>query len=268
MIVSAAAAPLTVPVKRDAVVWMQIGGCGDPPAEGCVPVPRRRRRTPTLVATDADTPSSPSSSRSTARGAVGEGVATVMGTRRGRRRAPCSARRASADGRTGVARRRESRRGRRDGRASRSCAAASRNARGHAGHRDRARAAQSTFDLTHALRRHGDGAVVVDATGPVVDRRARSTASGDISRSAPWSIADGATMTRARILLAVALVVVAALVAWVLERRRRPARADAGARHGSAAARPARLPAARTRRGSSCCGRRARASRVAACSRR
>ena len=39
VIVSAAAAPLTVPVKRDAVVWVQIGGCGEPPAEGCVAVP-------------------------------------------------------------------------------------------------------------------------------------------------------------------------------------------------------------------------------------
>ena len=33
VIVSAAAAPLTVPLKRDAVVWVQIGGCGEPPAE-------------------------------------------------------------------------------------------------------------------------------------------------------------------------------------------------------------------------------------------
>ena len=55
VLVSAGAVPLTVPVARDAVVWVQIGGCGEPPAENCVAVPLDTPYAAT-VATDADTP--------------------------------------------------------------------------------------------------------------------------------------------------------------------------------------------------------------------
>ena len=84
VIVSAAAAPLTVPVKRDAVVWMQIGGCGDPPAEGCVAVPPNVSYT-TTVASDIDKPIVAEQFAFYGRGAVGEGVATVMGAPRPQR---------------------------------------------------------------------------------------------------------------------------------------------------------------------------------------
>ena len=79
VIVSAAAVPVTVPVKRDAVVWIQIGGCGDPPAEGCVPVPDDAAYTASIV-TDTDTPVVAEQFAFYASTTVGEGVATVMGT--------------------------------------------------------------------------------------------------------------------------------------------------------------------------------------------
>jgi hypothetical protein len=81
VIVSAAAAPLTVPVKRDAVVWVQIGGCGDPPAEGCVAVPPNVGYT-TTVASDIDKPIVAEQFAFYGKGAAGEGVATLMGTPR------------------------------------------------------------------------------------------------------------------------------------------------------------------------------------------
>ena len=84
VIVSAAAAPLTVPLKRDAVVWVQIGGCGDPPAEGCVAVPPNVGYT-TTVASDVDKPIVAEQFAFYGKGAVGEGVATLMGTPRPQR---------------------------------------------------------------------------------------------------------------------------------------------------------------------------------------
>jgi hypothetical protein len=53
--VSAAAVPLTVHVKRDAVVWVQIGGCGNPPGENCVPVPDGAPYS-AVVSSDVDSP--------------------------------------------------------------------------------------------------------------------------------------------------------------------------------------------------------------------
>jgi hypothetical protein len=84
VIVSAAAAPVTVPVKRDAVVWVQIGGCGDPPAEGCVAVPPNVSYT-TTVASDVDKPIVAEQFAFYGKGAIGEGVATLMGTPRPQR---------------------------------------------------------------------------------------------------------------------------------------------------------------------------------------
>jgi hypothetical protein len=79
VIVSGAATPLTVPVNRDAVVWVQIGGCGDPPAEGCVPVPDDTAYTSSIV-TDEDTPVVAEQLAFFGDDAPSEGVATVMGT--------------------------------------------------------------------------------------------------------------------------------------------------------------------------------------------
>ncbi len=71
-------------VKRDAVVWVQIGGCGDPPAEGCVAVPPNVSYT-TTVASGVDKPIVAEQFAFYGKNAVGEGVATLMGTPRPQR---------------------------------------------------------------------------------------------------------------------------------------------------------------------------------------
>ena len=80
VIVTAAATPLTVPLKRDAVMWIQIGGCGDPPVEGCVAVPDDASYAASIV-TDADTPVVAEQFAFYSSDRVGEGVATLMGSR-------------------------------------------------------------------------------------------------------------------------------------------------------------------------------------------
>jgi hypothetical protein len=78
--VSAAAVPLTVHVKRDAVVWVQIGGCGDPPSENCVPVPDGATYS-AVVSTDVDSPVVAEELMFAGSDAdAGEGVAAIMGT--------------------------------------------------------------------------------------------------------------------------------------------------------------------------------------------
>jgi hypothetical protein len=78
--VSAAAVPLTVHVKRDAVVWVQIGGCGDPPAENCVPVPDGAAYS-AVVSSDVDSPVVAEELVFAGEDAdAGEGVAAMMGT--------------------------------------------------------------------------------------------------------------------------------------------------------------------------------------------
>jgi hypothetical protein len=78
--VSAAAVPLTVHVKRDAVVWVQIGGCGNPPADNCVPVPDGAAYS-AVVSTDVDSPVVAEALVFAGSDAdAGEGVAAIMGT--------------------------------------------------------------------------------------------------------------------------------------------------------------------------------------------
>jgi hypothetical protein len=78
VMVSAAATPVTAPLKRDQVLWVPIGHCGTPAPAGCVAVPDEKNYTVT-VGTDADTPIVAEqlvlSNRDN-----GQGVATVMGT--------------------------------------------------------------------------------------------------------------------------------------------------------------------------------------------
>ncbi len=179
VIVSAAAAPLTVPVKRDAVVWVQIGGCADPPAENCIPVGADVSYT-TLVATEEDTPIVAEQIAFYGEGAVGEGVATVMGAPRPTARAVLPSIGATA-GRNGVV------------------AIANPGVtpvsvdltivRGGVEERPEGTQAieipangQSTFDIT-TLFAAGDGAVVAEASGPIAMVRSAYT-SGDITRSA------------------------------------------------------------------------------------
>jgi hypothetical protein len=76
--VSAAETPLTVPLERDRVRWIQIGGCADPAPEDCLPVPPDTRYS-TIVSTDADTPIVAEQLAFFDSDATGEGVATVMG---------------------------------------------------------------------------------------------------------------------------------------------------------------------------------------------
>jgi len=78
VMVSAAATPVTEPLKRDQVLWVPIGHCGTPVPAGCVAVPDEKNYTVT-VGTDADSPIVAEqlvlSNRDN-----GQGVATVMGT--------------------------------------------------------------------------------------------------------------------------------------------------------------------------------------------
>jgi hypothetical protein len=80
VLVSAAPTPVTVPVARDAVVWIPIGDCGDPPAEGCVAVPPDTSYSVSIV-TDVDTPVV-AEQFATYNNDAWEGVATLMGTSR------------------------------------------------------------------------------------------------------------------------------------------------------------------------------------------
>ena len=118
------------------------------------------------------------------------------------------------------------------------------------------------FSLTNALGPN-EGAVVVDATEPVVVNRALYSD----GRHHPVRSDRGRPVT-ARIVLAAVLVVVAALVAWVLDRRTKAGPPAQGRSLVPLQVDRARLPAGRRRRGSSCCGRRARANRAADCSTR
>jgi hypothetical protein len=80
VIVSGATTPLTVPVRRDAVVWIQVGGCGDPPAEGCVAVPDDASYTTSIV-TDADTPVVAEQLAFFGSAPISEGIAALTGAR-------------------------------------------------------------------------------------------------------------------------------------------------------------------------------------------
>jgi hypothetical protein len=178
VIVTAAATPLTVPLKRDAVVWIQIGGCGDPPVEGCVAVPDDAPYAASIV-TDADTPVVAEQFAFYASDTVGEGVATMMGSPVAVRQA-LLAHAGVAPGRTAVI-----------AVANPGAVAATVSVgivRGGATERppDMQDVAvgpgqRVEFSLTNALG-GTEGAVVVDATGPVVVGRSLYSA-GDISRS-------------------------------------------------------------------------------------
>src|SRR5262249_34573236 len=78
VMVSAAATPVTEPLKRDQVLWVPIGHCGTPVPTGCVAVPDGKNYTVT-VGTDADTPIVAEQLILSDRN-NGQGVATVMGT--------------------------------------------------------------------------------------------------------------------------------------------------------------------------------------------
>jgi hypothetical protein len=84
VLVSADAVPVTVPLPRDAVVWVQIGGCPDspaaPPAPPCVPVPADVGYVTTIVS-DVDTPVV-AEQLVFYDNATSEGVAAVMATAR------------------------------------------------------------------------------------------------------------------------------------------------------------------------------------------
>ena len=215
VIVSAAAAPLTVPLKRDAVVWVQIGGCGEPPAEGCVAVPPDTSYT-TTVASDIDKPIVAEQFAFYGKGAVGEGVATLMGTPRPQRGA-VFALGGVAPSRSGVL-------AIANPGAVAVTASVLARARGHrratgddARLRDRPRSARRrTTSASCWVRRTARSS----STRPGRSSATRTLYSkGDITRSE--AILDDA-MT-ARLVLAIVLVVAAAIVAWVLDRRRKPA---------------------------------------------
>ena len=77
--VTAANAPVTVPVKRDAVVWVKIGGCTTPPAPDCIPV-RANTAYVTTVSSDSDNPVVAEQLTFMSDESPSEGVATMMGT--------------------------------------------------------------------------------------------------------------------------------------------------------------------------------------------
>ena len=214
VIVSAAAAPLTVPVKRDAVVWVQIGGCGDPPAEGCVAVPPNASYT-TTVASDIDKPIVAEQFAFYGKGAVGEGVATLMGTPRPQRGA-VFALGGVAPSRSGVL-----------AIANPGAVAVTASVLLERAGAEEQPATMHDFQIAPGQQATYDIGQLLGATdGALVVARLR-TGRGEPhavfeGRHHPLRSDPGHAMT-ARLVLAIVLVVAAAIVAWVLDRRRKPA---------------------------------------------
>jgi hypothetical protein len=177
--VSTATVPLTVPVKRDAVVWVQIGGCGEPPAENCVPVPPESGYAAT-VSSDVDKPIVAEQLDFSSSSATGNGISTLMGVPHGARGA-VFARAAVGQGRTSVLALTNP--------GTRAVRADVQIARGGTAEQPSSLRAvevppgqRVAFDLS-ALLGAGDAAVVIRATGPIVANRSVSS-SGDLTRSA------------------------------------------------------------------------------------